>query len=141
MYKILLVDDDPGLLSAVSRLLEGAGFEVLQASDGREAMNLLRDNHVDLTIIDIFMPNVDGMEFTIRVKRLYPDAKIVAISGGGTVDKRSVLDIARRYGAVRTLTKPFELTDLLATVNEVLELPFGGPRTGSAGEAAAEWRQ
>lgn len=138
MYKILLVDDDAALLSAMSRLLKGAGFDVLEASDGRQAMDLVRDNHVDLTIIDIFMPNVDGMEFTIRVKRAFPEAKIIAMSGGGIVDTQNVLGIARRYGATRTIMKPFELTDLLATVNEVLEPTQPALGTAFGEEAGGE---
>ena len=135
MYTLLLVEDDFRLLSAMSRTLSHAGFNVIEASDGRQAMDLLKDHTVDLTVIDIFMPEVDGMEFTIRVKRLVPEAKIVAMSGGGALDKESVLDIARRYGAARTLTKPFEMTELIEVVNEVLEITPADPEPKADAEA------
>ena len=122
MKTILVVDDEPRRLSAISRSLERFGFNVLQASDGREAMDLLADNTVDLTISDVFMPDVDGMEFTIRVKRRFPDAKIIAMTGGGLLQKKEVLEIARTVGASATLSKPFQLSELMDVVNEVLQI-------------------
>ena len=122
MKTILVVDDEPRMLSAISRSLERFGFNVLQASDGREAMDLLADNTVDLTISDVFMPDVDGMEFTIRVKRRFPDAKIIAMTGGGLLQKKEVLEIARTVGASATLSKPFQLSELMDVVNEVLQI-------------------
>ena len=139
MHTILLVDDDAVLRRTLSRLLERAGFNLLEAADGRQAMDLLAEKHVDLTVIDIFMPNVDGMEFTIRVKRSFPEAKIITMTGGGTVDTQSVLDIARRYGADRTITKPFEIPEFLSTVNDVLALPPPGQGTGLSDEVCGEW--
>ncbi len=122
MYRVLVADDDAGFRSAVSNVLRIMGMEVLMAPDGRMAMDLLRDNQVDLTIVDIFMPNVDGMEFIIRVKRDYPEAKIIAVSGGGEYEMKNVLEIAEACGAERTLMKPFEIADLVRAVNDVLEL-------------------
>ena len=138
MHKILLVDDDPGLLCGMGRVLKKAGFDVLETTDGRHAIELLRDTHLDLSIVDIFMPGVDGMEFIIRVKRHNPDAKIVAISGGGALEKCNVLEIARACGAIRTLTKPFELADLLKTVKEVLNLQNSTHGAEYSSQAAGE---
>lgn len=92
MYKILLVDDDPSLLVAMSQALMQSGFDVIEASDGQQAMELLRDHTVGLTIVDISMPIVDGIEFMIRVKWLLPEVSFVAMYGRGTVDKSSVLE-------------------------------------------------
>lgn len=120
MYRILVVDDDPGVLESVSRLLRAGGFEVLEASDGAEGLELLRESDVDLVMLDIFMPYVDGMELTARIKEQIPDMKIIAMSGGGTVDKRDALDIALRFGANLALEKPFEPEELLADVRNLL---------------------
>ena len=120
MAKILVVDDEAAFLSAVSRQLERAGYEVLRASDGQQALELLQDHTVDLTIVDIFMPRVDGIEFTIRVKQRVPHAKIIVMSGGSALEKEQLLDITPRFGAVKTLGKPFEMDELLAVVRDVL---------------------
>ena len=127
MPRILIVDDDPAVRSTLANVIASAGFEVLAADGGKQAMDLLRDNEVDLTIIDIFMPGVDGMEFIIRVRRQSPDAKIIAISGGGEFNMQNVLDIADVVGAERTLSKPFGPDDLLRAVREVLGLPESAP--------------
>lgn len=118
--RILVVDDDHSLRTAVSRQLLHVGYDILEASDGREAMALLRDVAVDLTILDIFMPNVDGIELTVRLREEVPGAKIIALSGGGVVDAEDALEIARRVGAARTLVKPFTVEELLAAVGELL---------------------
>ena len=120
MPTVLVVDDDPSLRSAMRRQPNSAGYDVLEASDGEEAMGALAEHRVDLLLVDIFMPEVDGMELTIRVLRQMPDARIIAMSGGGTVDKHDALDIARRVGAIGTLTKPFTMEELLEAVRGVL---------------------
>jgi CheY-like chemotaxis protein len=138
MQKILIVDDEPTLLGVISRTLRKAGFDVLEASDGQKGMDLLAENQVDLIISDIFMPNVDGMEFTMRVKERLPDAKIIVMSGGGMLAKERVLEIASHIGATLTLEKPFWPPELLAAVNTVLGLsqPIDGP--GLDGQVSAD---
>ncbi len=119
--RILVADDDPSVLAAVAKLLRRAGYEVLQASDGEQATEMLGERPVDLAIVDIFMPKVDGMELTTRIREQMPEVKIIGMSGGGIIDKSNVLEIARRFGAARTLAKPFESEDLMAAVAELLE--------------------
>ncbi len=121
MARILVVDDDPCVNAAIAQLLRKVGYEVLQASDGEQAMEMLGEHSVDLTIVDIFMGNVDGMELTMRIREQTPEAKIIAMSGGGVMDKSNVLEIARRFGAARTLAKPFESEDLMVAVVDLLE--------------------
>jgi CheY-like chemotaxis protein len=117
----MVVDDDPLFRRAVCNTLQRAGFDVVSAHNGREALDLLRDTTVDLTVLDIFMPEVDGMELTVRIMEQIPDARIVAMSGGGVVGAEGALEIAVRFGAVRTLAKPFSTDELLQAVAEVLE--------------------
>ena len=118
--RILVVDDDPSVSHAIAGLLRHAGYDILEASDGEQAMALLQQNPVDLAIIDIFMPKVDGMELISHLRALMPDVKVISVSGGGTIDTEEVLKIARRFGAARTLAKPFESEDLVAAVRELL---------------------
>jgi CheY-like chemotaxis protein len=120
MARILVADDEPGLASAVSRFLEREGHEVLVASDGVVALELLRQQSVDLTIVDIYMPNLDGIELTRRLRRELPDAKVIAVSGGGLAGRPDVLAMASLLGATRTLAKPFTPEEMLTAVREVL---------------------
>lgn len=76
---------------------------------------------VDLVITDLYMPGMDGVEFTIRLRQGHPDVKVIAISGGGWKNNAEALELARRVGAHRTLPKPFQQDELLATVDSVLE--------------------
>ncbi len=120
MARILVAEDDSSMQRAIERTLIHAGHEVLLASDGDSALGLFKQHDVDLSIVDIFMPGMDGMELIIRLRQSHGDAKIIATSGGGVVDHEKVLDIATRFGAIRTLPKPFAPDELLAMVDEVL---------------------
>jgi len=115
---ILVVDDDENVRKVLRRMLESAGYEVLEAANGRIAMTEFRDRRVDLLITDIFMPEQEGMETISTVRRDYPHLKIIAISGrtGGVY-----LKMARLLGAQATLEKPLRLEKVLETVRAVLE--------------------
>ena len=97
-----------------------AGYQVLEAADGRGCLELLRTTPVDLLILDIYMPEVDGIGVIAQARRDFPHVRILAISGGGAVAREQTLDIALRLGATRTLTKPFEREELMAVVRELL---------------------
>ena len=120
MACILLIDDEASVRSTLGKYLTHAGHEVVKASDGKQAMELLEESPVDLIIADLYMPEMDGIEFTSRLGQQVPDVKIIAISGGGYLDKHEVLEMARNLGAARTLAKPFTRDELLAAVQEVL---------------------
>ena len=120
MACILVIDDEDFVRATVGKHLTRAGHEVVEAADGKKAMELLEESPVDLIITDIYMPDMDGIEFTSRLGQQVPDAKIIAISGGGYLDKQDVLTMARNLGAARTLAKPFTGKELVAVVREVL---------------------
>ncbi len=96
------------------------GHEVVNASNGKEGIKLFRENGADLIITDIVMPEKEGLETIMELRKGYPDVKIIAISGGGRVDPESYLTMAEKMGASRTLTKPFEREELLEAVRELL---------------------
>jgi len=120
MARIFVADDRPGLASALSRLLELEGHEVVMASDGVMALELLRTQDVDVAIVDIYMPNLDGIELTRRLRREIPGTKVIAVSGGGLVGRREALAMARLAGATKTLSKPFTPEEILVAVREVM---------------------
>lgn len=120
MALILVADDDPDVRTALRRQLGQAGYGVLVAENGRACLDLIQQHEVDIVIVDIFMPELDGIELTAQLVSKHHTVKILAISGGGSVAKDQALEIALRFGAAATLAKPFEREDLLATVRDLL---------------------
>jgi CheY-like chemotaxis protein len=121
MARILIIDDDKMVLNMLRQVLEGAQHTVMEASDGVVAMRLWRQQSADLIITDILMPEKDGLEVIREMRRECPTVKVIALSGGSRKVHFDALDVAKRFGALATLEKPFELKDLLASVDTVLK--------------------
>ena len=120
MKRILLIDDDEFFRDFVKQLLTRAGYEVLPAPNGREGLKLLAQSPVDLVLTDIIMPEKEGLETIMEIRRQQPETRIIAMSGGSRVSAACYLDMAAKLGARRTLQKPIESDDLLRTVQETL---------------------
>jgi DNA-binding NtrC family response regulator len=118
MATILIVDDETGVRSLLRRILEEEGHQVIEAGNGRKAVELYRLIPTDLVILDILMPIEDGMETTWQLNREFPGVKIIAMTGGQ--GEENFLDAAKILGAHRTIAKPFEVEDLLHAVREEL---------------------
>ena len=114
------MDDDVEFRQMLRTMLEQAGYEVTEAADGKEGMKLFREAPTDLVITDILMPEQDGVETVIELKREFPDAKIIAISAGGRIDSKEYLKLAKRLGATHTFGKPFNRGELLQAMEEML---------------------
>ena len=121
MPRILIIDDDPQARALLRQALERAGHTVLEAADGQEGLQYYRASPTDLIITDILMPEREGLETIMALRKEFPDVKIIAISGGGRAGRLDFLDIAARLGAQRTFRKPFNLRELLAAVREVVQ--------------------
>lgn len=119
MVKILLIDDDPHLQMTLKIGLTRSGYDVLVAGDGEQGLKLLRDNRIDILITDIMMPGKEGIETIIDVRKLYPDIKILAISGGGQSGNITFLNMAKKFGAAGTLAKPFTVKALSDCVMKI----------------------
>ena len=125
MKKILVIDDDDLVRNVMTKILEREGFELSGASNGKEGVEIFRNNPTDLVITDLIMPEQDGIETIIELKKACQDIKIIAISGGGQVGPGKVgttdyLSIAKQYGAADVLNKPVERDILVETVKKVL---------------------
>ncbi len=118
--RILVVDDDPVFREMLQCMLSDDGFEVETAINGLEALSMYRENPADLVIADIIMPEKEGIETIIELKRDYPGVKIIAISGGGSHGPKAYLDTARLLGVKHTFFKPFEVAELIATAKELV---------------------
>lgn len=120
MKTILLIDDETDILQLLQRILENSGYNVLTAENGKIADRLLDKHSFDLVITDIIMPDKDGMEVIFQLKQTSPGIKIIAISGGGKLAPEGYLKMAEIAGADAIIQKPFESSDLLQVVNNLL---------------------
>ncbi len=121
MACILVVDDDTQIREMLRQMLEMEEYEVLEAANGKEAINLLDDHRVDLVITDLIMPEKEGIETIRDMRKRFPDIRIIAMSGGGVIGPESYLKIAKSLGATKTFVKPIERRVLLDGIREVLE--------------------
>lgn len=118
--RVLVVDDDDLVRETLRNYLATSGFDVLVASDGEEALALLTHEAVDLVLTDLIMPNREGIETIVELRRQESPPKIIAISGGGRSADADFLHMATMLGADDTLRKPFSRGDLIAKINDVL---------------------
>jgi len=122
MKKILVIDDEQPIRSLLKTMLEREGFDIMTASDGKEGMKLFKKEAFDLVITDIVMPEKEGIELIMELKKGYPDTPVIAISGGGRNSSESYLNVAKLLGAVAILQKPVEKEKLLTAVKKALKL-------------------
>lgn len=121
MTNVLVVDDDAMVRKSICAILSIAGHDTIDAEDGMAALEVLKNQTVEIAIVDVWMPGVDGLSFLRQVREDSHDFPIVIISGGGpgdTLEYASALALAR--GADHVLFKPFEDFELLEIVNELL---------------------
>ena len=121
MAKILLVEDDDEVRSVLKTLLQEEGHEVSEAAEGNAALEQFLNMTADLVVMDIVMPDKEGLETIIDLKRTHPDVKIMAMSGGGRTSPQDYLDMAKRLGAIEVIAKPFSIDDFLRCVNRALD--------------------
>jgi len=123
MGRILIVEDDKSVRELLQDILGRAGHEVVAARNGKEAIAQYKNSPADLIITNILMPEKEGLETIQELSREDPEIKIIAISGGGQIGPADYLEIARRFGAMRTFSKPFDRKELLKAVDDLLEEP------------------
>ena len=122
MATILCIDDEESILKLFQVTLEEAGYRVLIAESGQHGLRFLEHQEVDLILVDIFMPDMDGLEVIQLLRKTRPASKIIAITGkpGATNN----LDIAKHLGAHDTLLKPFSLQELQDAVATQLQSSY-----------------
>lgn len=120
MKKILIIDDEHYILMMLKKMLERAGYEIELASNGNEGLDLFRKSPSDLVITDIIMPEKEGLETIREMKRIQPQMKIIAMSGGGKISAENYLETAKIFGASRIIEKPFTQQTMVSSVKELL---------------------
>jgi len=136
--RILVIDDNEQVRGMLRQMLTRRGYEVEVAPNGENAADLHRSKAFAVVITDIIMPGKEGLETIGEFRRLFPEVKIIAMSGGGQIGLAHYLETAKRMGAHRTMAKPFRSAELVGAIEELLEDrrdPFGGsPPAGRQGD-------
>jgi len=119
MADIVIADDDPAVLRALKGRLKQAGHAIRTATNGVEVLGHVRRQVPDLVITDIIMPECEGIETIVALRRSCPGIKLLAISGGGNAGRASYLSAAASLGADSVLTKPFTTRQLLDAIDAI----------------------
>jgi two-component system, chemotaxis family, chemotaxis protein CheY len=114
---IIIVDD---VRRVLRKVLEADGHSVTACSNGREALHAIAAHRPDLVITDVYMPEMDGIEFITLIREDHPDLPVVAVSGGSLASADFVLEDASQLGANAVLPKPYDVDEMRRTVSELL---------------------
>ena len=125
MSSILVIEDDDLIRRVVVTALQKIGHQVIDAPNGRAGLKIIRAQRLDLVITDVVMPEQDGLEVMMIMKREFPSTPLIAISGAAQ-NAPLYLGFATKLGATHVLAKPFTLSDLFKTVEAALA-PKGPP--------------
>jgi two-component system response regulator HydG len=129
MARILVVDDNATLAGAVRRVLERSGHEVRVAATGLEGARQFREQAADLVLLDIHMPEMDGIQVLAQLRTIAPTLPVIVMSGSAQTKGLDLLGDAMLLGAVATLAKPFSIDELLGVVTRAL---VGRPNSNTA---------
>jgi len=114
---ILIIDDEPNIIQSLQGILIDEGFSVITADCGLKALDIIKETIPDLIILDIWMPDIDGIETLTRIRELYPTVPVIMISGHGTIETAVK---ATKLGAYDFIEKPLSLDKVLLAVNNAL---------------------
>jgi CheY-like chemotaxis protein len=117
---VLVIDDDAALLHSFESVLEAYGIPITTARDGVEGLAAFRRISPKVVLTDIIMPEKEGLETIMAMRRERPATKIIAMSGSGERGGRDYLTIAKRLGADAVIHKPFEVDDLVKLLRTFL---------------------
>ncbi|MEH7347489.1 response regulator transcription factor [Gottfriedia acidiceleris] len=114
--KVLVVDDDANIRELISIFLSGEGYTVLEAENGQEALTILEENNIQIVVVDVMMPEVDGYELTKEVKKYYDIPILMVTAKGESQDKLKGFDL----GVDDYVVKPFDPLEIVARVKALL---------------------
>ena len=117
--KVLLVDDEKDFVEVLAERLQNRGFEVRQAFNGEDAINLLNQQDAGVVILDVLMPGKDGVQTLSEIKQLKPLTEVIMLTGYGTIETAIQ---GMKFGAYDYLMKPTETEDLVAKINKAYKL-------------------
>ena len=130
---ILVVDDEDGVRESVREVLTDEGYRVLDTADCAQVLNLIKAERPDLVLLDIWMPQMDGIGLLKEIKGQEPDINVVMVSGHGNIHTAVT---ATKFGAFDFIEKPVSLEGLLSTVQRALgEVPGGAAKKTEPAQA------
>lgn len=121
MARILVIDDEADMRLLLSQILQRDGHEAVEAADGAQGLSLTAKQRFDIVITDILMPGKEGVEVISTLRKCFPDTKVIAISGGGRVNATHYLETAHKFGADRSISKPFYKQQILDAITGLLD--------------------
>lgn len=119
--KILVIDDETPIRSMLKKILEREDFIVIVAANGSDGLRKALDQPPDLVITDLLMPEKEGLETILELKRCAPQIPVVAMSGGGLNDPAGYLQTAKLFGADAVMEKPVNKKTLLKIIDDTLQ--------------------
>jgi len=119
MMRVLVIEDNEDFRKLALMWFQSYGMEVEGAANGAQGLALQRARPADVIVTDIFMPEMEGIETIHDLRREFPEAKIIAMSGRDPLANLDVFEVARQVGAAKTFNKPFKFEDLIAAVREL----------------------
>ena len=122
MPTVMIVDDEELIRSMIRKSLIRIGYEVIEADNGIEAMQLLKGNSVELLIADLVMPKKGGLELIMEVSLVYPNLKKIAISGKLPTENESITELTDSFGVDAVFSKPFDIFDLLKIIKSLVPI-------------------
>lgn len=129
MACVLIIDDEDYVRMTLSQALEDEGHTVLFASNGLDGLSRYAEGKPDLVVTDVLMPDKEGLETIIELRKIEPNVKIIVMSGGGRVNNVDFLEMAKKFGATATLKKPFPIDEFCRIVESCLEQATAKPAT------------
>ena len=120
MKSVLIIEDDEFVMNMLKQTFERAGYEVGTAANGRIGLQLYQCKPFDVVITDLIMPDTEGIETISNLRKDNPEAKVIAISGGGRNSPDDYLLLAKKLGAEYTFPKPVDRNELLAAVKALM---------------------
>lgn len=122
MRSVLIIDDSSEFRAVFKEVLQKSGYNVIEASNGQEGIELYRRTPTDIVITDLIMPGKEGLQTIMDLNREFPGVKIIAMSGGGFESPCTYLEGAKFIGGVKyTFSKPFAMGAMIDAINELLE--------------------
>jgi DNA-binding response OmpR family regulator len=118
MKRVLIVDDDTDLRESLTSILSKKGFSVEQANSGTSAIKMVTNNQYDLVLLDLIMPEMDGIDTLVAIKKIRPTMKFIMITAFATIDNAVA---AIKKGANDYIAKPFQIDNLTTMIHRVLE--------------------
>ncbi len=121
MARILLIEGEPHVRKLMKEILEEEGHEIIECDNGTDGIREYKRAAIDLVVLDVLLPDKDGLDTLRELKQHHDDVKVMAISGGFVQGAIDMLPLAKRLGARHTLDKPFDLKMFLSAVKQLLD--------------------